>query len=369
MKNRSHLVHAVLGLSLVLAFAPCLAAQKYGLNMDLVHPAPTTTSDIVQKAINTGVQWIYVPVPWYEVEPVGSGTTYWGPAAGRYHDYNFSGLDIAVNGLTAAGVNIVLQLAWQPAWAGGARCDASPTPPDNTTECGIIYQSHRTSFYNNFYDLAYNLALRYPEVQYWAIGNEPNTDKMFSPEPPLEGNYLPTDYMALLMLPAHDAITSVIPGASVFGPELWTCTSSGGDECAENQDHNWGYYTSWTHDWAWALLGYFDQYFPRFTFHSYTFDDWGQRTSAGALWDHVMVPLHKERPMWTTEMNFENPADQNHIADFTCKTYKTMTWERAFYFDLVGNPTYELLTTDPGNPPRWIYDAFSGIVAGNYYCQ
>jgi len=228
----------------------------------------------------------------------------------------------------------------------------------------------KTNFRNNFADLAYFLANRYPTVMFWAIGNEPNLDYYFSPQTPLLFGSAAAEYMDLMLIPATNAIHTFIPAAEVFGPELFTCSDGRGDSCS-NIDHNWGYTTNWNSDWARILLLNYPTYFPRFTIHNYGGNDQSMRTAVGSLYDHTMVPIGQQRPIWTTEFNFKDGTCSNterEIADWTCKNYKYMTWERAFFFDLRGNGCYSLLDGSD-NPKPFLYSAFSAIVANGYFCQ
>jgi hypothetical protein len=357
----------------LLAGLPSAFGQIHGINMGAGNQVGIANDDLVNKAANTGVQWMYVPVFWSWLEPNGSGSTYWGPYAGRYHDYDPSSLaqlDTAVNGFQGRGINVVIQLRSQPKWAGGSPCDVTATggPPS----CGIIYSGMKDNYRANFADLAYFLAGRYPSVVYWAIGNEPNLDYYFSPQTPLLYQSSAAEYMDLMLIPATNAIQSRIPGASVFGPELAACNNGAGDSCS-NYDHNWQYTTNWNYDWARTLLLNYPQYFPRFTLHNYGGNDQSMRTAVGSLWDHTMVPLGQQRPIWTTEFNFNSGTcgnSEREIADWTCKNYKYMTWERAFYFDLRGNGCFSLLMSDSGNTPKsFLYPAFGAIVSNTYFCQ
>lgn len=278
-------------------------------------------------------------------------------------------MDATVNTLIARGSTIVFQLRGWPNWVSGSGCGVAGAPDRN---CAKVLTTHKAKFRDNFYDFAYHLAERYPQVMYWAIGNEPNLDGYFSPQPPLLFQSPAAEYMDLMMIPAKDAITSIIPSASVFGAELFTCPNIGAN-CTQH-DNNWGYNTNWNNDWARILLINWPQYFPRFTIHNYSSDDWGIRTAVGDLWN-MMVSIGQTRTIWTTEFNFRDgtcpghtEALQRDIANWTCKNYKYMTWERAFYFDLAGNGCFSLLM--PDDTPKWfLYPAFQAIVANAYGCQ
>ncbi len=347
-----------------------LTAEKYGVNMSAGNqPGAERNAYLAHMLADTGVRWAYVPVIWAWAEPSESGSSHWGPRASRFHDYRWWDLDATVNTLAARGVTIVFQLRSQPGWAGGSGCDVIAGTP---YECGKILRTHKAKFRDNFYDFAYHLASRYPYVKYWSIGNEPNLDLYFSPQPPLRLQSPAAEYMDLMMIPATEAIRSVIPDATIFGPELFTCFDRAAD-CTQ-RDRNWGYRTNWIRDWATILLRNWPTYFPIFTITNYSSSDRGIRHAVGALWN-LMTALARPRPIWTTEFNFgdgtcpgHSEARQRKIANLVCKTYKYMTWERAFYFDLSGNGCFSLLMPDD-TPKSFLYPAFQAIVAGAYACH
>lgn len=345
-------------------------SDKHGVNMNAGNQwDPGRNAYLAHMLAGTGVRWAYVPVIWAWAEPSEFGTTYWGPRASRFHDYHWDGLDATVHTLAARGVNIVFQLRSQPGWAGGSGCDVIAGTPH---ECAKILRTHRAKFRDNFYDFAYHLASRYPYVKYWSIGNEPNLDVYFSPEPPLLYQSPAAEYMDLMLIPAAEAIRSVIPDAIVFGPDLFTCFDRAAD-CTQ-RDRNWGYRTNWLHDWVRVLLLNWPDFFPIFTITNYSSSDRGVRHAVGALWN-LMVAIERPRPIWTTEFNFgdgtcpgHSEGRQRKIANLVCKTYKYMTWQRAFYFDLSGNGCFSLLMPD-GTPKSFLYSAFQAIVAGAYECR
>jgi hypothetical protein len=153
--------------------------------------------------------------------------------------------------------------------------------------------------------------------------------------------------MSLLMIPASEAIRSVIPDAQVFGPELYT---SGGD---------------WL-SWARFFLAGWPEYFPIFTIHHYGPDHWSARNAVAQLW-RVMEETGQRRVIWITEFNFDVTGERA-IADRSCALYKHQTWERSFFFDLAGNGHFSLLMAD-NSPKAFLFPAFRAIVAGAYGCR
>jgi hypothetical protein len=77
--------------------------------------------------------------------------------------------------------------------------------------CGIIYTSHKPTFRDGLFDLAYNLANRYRSVKYWVLWNEPNLDQSFSPQPPTIGGGIINEYLSTVANPMKIAIRTFIP--------------------------------------------------------------------------------------------------------------------------------------------------------------
>lgn len=63
---------------------------------------------------------------------------------------------------------MVMQLYKHPTWAGGQSC------VDFQPQCGIILNTHKQTFRDNFHDFAFNVATRYSFIKHWILWNEPN---------------------------------------------------------------------------------------------------------------------------------------------------------------------------------------------------
>lgn len=154
--------------------------QKYAIVFEGANWPGLTTTDttkITNEIVGTGVKWVMLSSLWFYSEPNAPTTScqpglgphcYCGPKA-ACHNYDFSALDRVVNDLDAAGINVGIRFFLTPTWASGATCQGFGAA------CGVILSNHMTSFKNNLYDFAYNLATRYRgKVAFWAIWNEPN---------------------------------------------------------------------------------------------------------------------------------------------------------------------------------------------------
>jgi hypothetical protein len=182
------------------------------------------------------------------------------------------------------------------------------------------------------------MATRYKgKIAYWTIWNEPNLAYSFSPQDlNLGSGYLTNEYMDLVQIPAHGAITTVIPGALTVGPDLYTPNGGGQVETCDYYNHcMWLYGTG---EWEDAMLRYFDSYFPTFSIHNNSDTDVGANAAVGNTWNLVMVPLGKQRNIWLSEYNFGNNGtcsnSEQTLANYTRNLYTNMGNQRDFYFSL-----------------------------------
>jgi hypothetical protein len=355
--------------------APTMAALNYAC-------ARCDTPAMVSAGINTGAQWAFVPATWvsgFEPAPPtltpqysvcvapgaqsGGEQTYCslrGPYTGLWHNYYLSYLDYTVQALNSAGVQVAMQVGGFPGWAGSPTgCDGG----NGQAGCGVILTSYMASFKNNFADFAYFLAQRYPKVNFWVIGEEPNNKGNFSPQPPLPNGLLSEAYMELMMIPATTAIKSVNPNAVMGGPEIdITCMTGNGNaggDCFSN-DGVYGYQQDWTTDWAQYLIYNYPTYFDKFTFHDYDTNPRDPQTAVGIIYSFMTNSKHI-LGIWETEMNAQGPPSQSAEADMACNTYKNGTWERAFYYGLSA-PGYGIVNYPSGSPVEPIYSDFAQIV-------
>jgi hypothetical protein len=237
-----------------------------------------------------------------------------------------------------------------------------------------------SSFKDNLYDLAYNMATRYRgKVAFWAIWNEPNLRYSFSPQDVNAGSgYLTNEYMVLIQFPAHDGITAVIPGAFFVGPDLFTPNGGGQVRTCDAFGHCM--YLLGQGNWEDSMLRFFSNNFQTFTIHNYSDTDAGSRTAIGNTWS-IMVSLGKQRQIWLDEFNFRNPCSYSEqtIVNYTRSLYTQMTNERAFYFSITdgfgagsatcgsGTTNFGLLQAQAYNwaPKPVLYPGFQSIVSGH----
>jgi len=305
---------------------------------------------------DTGVKWAYVPVFWAWAEPIRG----W---------YRFESLDATVQSLVDRDVEPVLQIRGWPSWASGSGCEIAGT---ENPKCAKLLNSHKESFSAALQMFSRALAIRYPDVRYWAIGNEPNLAGYFSPEPS-DRNSPVSDYWEYMFSPAADGIASVNPESEFLAADLYTCYNQGSG--CEQRDENWGYETNWLNDWARFLLAR-QSLFHIMTIHNYSSSDAGIRAAVQEL-QSMMRRFMAVKPVWVTEFNFKSGTCPDHseprqreISNLVCKTKKYQNWGRSFYFNISNNDQNCFSLLAPGDSPKdFLYPAFQTIVNNDYVCQ
>lgn len=359
--------------------------QTEAINWPAANAPGQTSSDIntlTSEVENTGVKWVMLEVWWTLSEtnaptasPTGPYSAY-GPTVAAWHNYNFTALDQVISNLQSHGINVVLRLDHHPSWAGGQpNCEFQP-------QCGIIYNSYKTTFKDNWQDFAYNLAKHYPNIQYWALWNEPNLAEEFSPQDPLVGNSIIAEYMTDIQFPGYDGVRAALPNAIMVGPELLVAAHGvNGNTCDywgtyyPNESAHCAYWQTWTQ----SLLQYYQQYVTTWTFHTYDTSASYEIDAVGTIWNSYMVPLGKQRQIWLTEFNFVNfigsgsqsgtcgLSEQSLGADVH-DLYANMPNQRAFYFALfdgTGSSCGDGLVHGGPNwtPKSYLYPYFQQIVS------
>lgn len=332
--------------------------------------APDDINRLADIATATGARWMVLEVRWNWLEPnppqaTPSEGAIYGPRQG-YHTYNFGPVDRQVFALTSRGVNVVIKFYHHPTWAGGQTCVGFDPP------CGIVRTTHRQIFADGIYDLAYNMATRYPNVLHWAVWNEPDLAHFFSPQPPLNGGII-GEYIDRVAAPAAAGIRDANPAAQVVGPDIFTC-ESGLDDC-ELEDPNWGYSTRWKL-WIDSIATYAPNLFDIFTWHTYG-DDERAAIRASNIIGTSLAQRGLVKAMWLTEFNFRNgtcESSEDVIFGWTYALFRDMNWQRSFFnslldsnqtcgFGIVTNHSNPVGGLAPRNP---LFPKFRAMVIGTH---
>lgn len=195
---------AIAAVAALTANAPSAAAAagvRFGLTDDAwLEDGPGSLEQRIATLQGLGVQIVRYTLDWNEIAP-SQPTAPTDPSDGAY---DWSQPDAVVDGLHAAGIDVLLQLNGTPSWANGSR-GSNYAPTSGTT----------------FSAFAKAAAFHYPWVKRWLIWDEPNQVRWLRPTSAAV-------YTTRLLNPAYAAIHSVIPGAQVGGGGSAPRGSTGG---------------------------------------------------------------------------------------------------------------------------------------------
>lgn len=119
-------------------------------------------------AVAAGVHWMRLRVSWFDIEPF-----YTIPS-----NYQWADLDNSMQAAQQAGVNLVVTIEGNPAWAAA-------------TQNGPVYNLNR------FKEFVGAMAQRYPQVTYWEIYNEPDNLSHFGGQGAVYAAHLNAAYAAI----------------------------------------------------------------------------------------------------------------------------------------------------------------------------
>ncbi|MGB3482378.1 MAG: cellulase family glycosylhydrolase [Mycobacterium sp.] len=166
------------------SFSP---AAEIGMTVHHRGSEAATTVEQFDLMTAMGVTWVRVDIDWAVVESNQSRL-----------DWSYP--DLVVNEAAARGMNVLMVLAFTPAWARTSAADDSPTAKHSRPDDLVSFA--------NFARVA---AERYTPrgVHTWEIWNEPNTGKFWPPRPDAD------EYGDLFRV-AAEAIRSVAPEATLL---------------------------------------------------------------------------------------------------------------------------------------------------------
>jgi len=181
--------------------ASAASGVRFGLTDDAwLENGPGTLAQRIGTLNSLGVRIVRFTVPWNEIAP----TQPTAPTDPTDEAYQWSQDDEVVNGLHAAGIEVMLQLLDTPSWANGGH--------------GPNYAPTSAASFGAFATAA---ARHYPWVKKWLIWDEPNQARWLRPTSA-------AIYTTRLLNPAYIAIHSVIRGAQVGGGGSAPRGSTGG---------------------------------------------------------------------------------------------------------------------------------------------
>lgn len=166
-------------------------------------------------------------------------------------------------------------------------------------------------------DFAYNLASRYPQVNYFGPINEPNVTSNYNPPGGFTGNYL-NYYMQYLVWPVSSGIKEYNSVNKLVGPDVGLTAGA----------------ASGLNSFISPLHQYFSSSFDVWSVHDYSSDHNGTKNNM----DSVFGIVGYSAPVWLTEVGYSasNLTDQsNNITGLYVDRYnRSYYWPRAFYHSL-----------------------------------
>jgi len=354
---------SLLFLALVIG-ATCRAQGSYapyGLDMELIYNCGPTSCPQLDLAIQANATWVRIFVPWGIIEPSQpTGTpqpSTWGQMSGQ-HSYDWSYPDGMIGYAVSHGLNVYAQLYWVAPWANGnpyglgcdpvaaytgnqcyvywnggqyVNCNGNQgqsgctavgnpqgVPPMQTLNVGGTQVAASTAFE----DFAYNLAARYPQVQYFGPMNEPNFTNMYNPPGGYTGNYL-NYYMQYLATPVLTGIQGANSNNQLVGPDA---SLTGGA-------------TSGLNSFVIPLYQYFSSSFGVWSVHSYhNSNSSNDHQSVRNDMDTVFSNIGNLKPIWLTESGFlyyGNTTQSDNVSGLYVDEYnRSYYWTKTFYHDI-----------------------------------
>ena len=268
-----------------------------------------------------------------------------------WHRYKFEELDRVISATKIYNLSVALAIHGPPKWPRGDVCeyDFGTYHP-----CGVIRQSHFEIFPNSLFDLAYYLALRYPEVKYFIAYNEPNLPYAFLPEKPYPGGSLLNAYIQLAYWPVSDGVRATGREVYVVGPEI----------TLQDVENEFGK-TRWFEDWIIPIMEYYPNLFDVIGVHNYAVDANQTLEKMEKLQKTLVRFPHATQRIWLTEYNFGTQKESLtrtdiHVFSQLLNLYSNQWWERSYLFTMMDS----LIFTDDANfgQKKPLYDFFKLLV-------
>lgn len=245
-----------------------------------------------------------------------------------WHRYRFAELDKVMNEARAYGLSVTLAVHGPPKWPRGDVCeyDLGTYHP-----CGIIKTDYYETFKATWFDFAYYLAQRYPEVKYFIAYNEPNLPYAFLPEKPYPGGSLLTAYMEFVYWPFADGVRASGREVYIVGPEITL-------QDVNNEFGN----SRWLENWILPILENYPNHFDAIGVHSYSVDAHQTLEKMKKLRKALEKFPHATQRVWLTEFNFGTAKESLtrtdvHIFSQLLILHSNQWWERSWFFTMLDN--------------------------------
>jgi hypothetical protein len=356
--NTRTIARTIIGLTV---FTTSLFAQgaytPYGIDLELIGNCSQSSCLLLDDAVQARAQWVRIFVPWNIVEPTaptGAPTGAPGFKSGSFHNYDWGFPDGMIQPALNRGLNVYVQIYFTASWANGNpytncepvnnRCPGNAQgwipnkDPNNTGGTGLYLQ-----------DFAYNLAVRYPQVQYFGPLNEPNFTNNFNVVSPLDpGSYL-NYYMEYFAFPVQTGIKLANPGNQLVGPDVGLSQGA----------------SSGLNSWINPIMQYFPQTFDVLSVHTYHSDHTGVRDDLDSVETYAR---NYGKLVWLTETGFgacdlQNQANQLqgvYVDEFNRQTW----WTKTFYHTMqvpIPNCSQDDSLADPSNNFRPAFFTFQSL--------
>jgi polysaccharide biosynthesis protein PslG len=286
--------------------------SPFGLNSHLIQTAS------LEKLAEIGIRWHRVDFDWPDVQPHEQGS------------FNWADTDRIVGAASRLNLNLLVILAYTPAWASASRDKGAP-PRDPRL----------------FLEYVAAVVHRYRgEVAAWSVWNEPNL-KVF-----WKGSR--REFIDDIWVPGLNEIRGVDPDAFLVGPDLSSTKNN-----------------AVLKDWLPECLRASRGLLSAVAHHQYDGRDTvqGRVAELARVRDAMDKAGASDLPLWVTEIGWDR-VSPNQQAQLLTDVYAEMRprqdwWEKTFWYDSHGKG-WGLLEPD-GSPdagaPRPAFHAYSKVVS------
>jgi hypothetical protein len=318
-------------LSMSVLFATVLFGQSpyqpFDLDLELISACSVGSCPILDQAVAARAQWVRIFVPWQKVEPsapTGVGNPGVNGQKSGQHSYDWGYPDSMITPALNRGLKVYAQIYWTAAYANGnpyPQCDPVASAASGCVVNGQNVGNPQANISLNpayLEDFAYNLATRYPGVQYFGPMNEPNFSNNYVYANASNGNYL-NYFMDYIVGPVRNGIKAANQNNQLVGPDVsLTAGASNGKN-----------------SWMLPLNQYFSSSFDVWSVHSYHPDHTAVRDDLDGLFSSI----GNSKPIWLSETGFAINGNASNQATqlqgvYVDQNNRNSWWTKIFYHDL-----------------------------------